>query len=170
MKTLNKLLTTAVLLVCSLTSSAQTSVDLYRIDNTGGQTNIRNAPGGKIVDALPFDNEYNMLIDKIQNGWCHIVGGVVTPFDQSDRQLKGSTTGYWIHSSVVGATGMGDGGVKLYATPSKKAKVVFRSTDWTVVRPVEIKGDWIKVRVDGKKTTGWMRIDELCSNPVTNCC
>ena len=146
-------------------------LDLYRIDKDGEKTNIRNAPNGKIVDSLKPDGIYNMYIDNIQNGWCHIYNDEVWEIDkETPTQLKGSSNGYWIHNSVIGASGLGAGGVTLYATPSDKSKVVFKSTDYTTIHPVEIKGEWVKVYVGSSKTQGWMKISDICSNPVTNCC
>lgn len=144
-------------------------IEMIRFDEDG-DTNVRNAPGGKVVDKIPAGGSYTLLIDKIQNGWCHIWKGETVEEEEGVvRKFKGATD-YWIHSSVIGANGLGDGGVTLYTTPSKKSKVAYKSTDWTIIRPVEIKGEWLKVRVDGKKTEGWIRRDEICSNPLTNCC
>ena len=146
-------------------------LDLYVMDKSGEATNIRNAPNGKVVATLAPDGIYNLCIDKIQNGWCHIHNDEVLEFDSDGpRELKGSNSGYWIHNSVIGASGLGAGGVTLYATPSDKSKVVFKSTDFTAIHPVEIKGEWVKVYVGTTKTQGWMKISEICSNPVTNCC
>lgn len=141
---------------------------LYVIDSS--DTNIRNAPGGKVVCKLPLlDEGYIVCIDRIEKGWCHIVGTAIEPAIDGDTvKLTGSTTGYWIHNSLLAGKGMGDGAVTLYASKSKHSKVVLKTNDWTEFTPIEISGEWVKVKV-GKKT-GWMRIDEVCSNPVTNCC
>lgn len=145
--------------------------EFYRVDKEGEATNLRNAPGGKVVAKLESEGIFNFYIDKIQNGWCHIQGDKVFEMSEDDpRILSGSTTGYWIHSSVVGATGMGAGGVELFAQPDKSAKVVYKSDDWTIIHPVEIKGNWIKVTVGNTKTQGWINVLDVCSNPVTNCC
>lgn len=146
-------------------------IDLYRIDKDGEKTNIRNAPNGKVVTALESEGIFNMFIDKIQDGWCHIMGDVVYEMSESHaRYLEGSSNGFWIHNSVIGASGMGAGGVTLRMEPSSTAKVVFKSDDYTVIHPVELKGDWIKVSVDKTKTQGWIHKSDICSNPVTNCC
>lgn len=144
-------------------------IEMIRFDNDG-KTNVRNAPGGKVVDSIPEGGSYTLFIDKIQNGWCHIWKGETVEEEEGvTKKFKGATD-FWIHSSVIGANGMGDGRVTLYSTPSKSSKVVYKSKEWTIIRPVEIKGKWLKVRVDGKKTEGWIRTDEICSNPLTNCC
>ena len=37
------------------------------------------------------------------------------------------------------------------------------------LRPLEIRGKWIKVVTTDKRYTGWMPIDRICSNPLTTC-
>ncbi|MBQ0049049.1 MAG: hypothetical protein KBT12_02250 [Bacteroidales bacterium] len=141
---------------------------LYLVDKS--DTNVRNAPGGKVVCQLPCIEEgYILQVDRIEKGWCRVVGNIVEPtLDEEQVKLTGSSTGYWIHNSLLFAKGMGDGGLTLYAEKSKRSKVVLKTTEWTEFNPIEISGKWVKVRV-GKKT-GWMLISEVCNNPLTNCC
>lgn len=144
------------------------NLGLYLVDSS--DTNVRNAPGGKVVCKLPLLEEgYILYVDRIEKGWCRIADDEVLPtLDDKVVKLEGSSTGYWIHNSLLFAKGMGDGGVTLYAEKSQRSKVVLKTTDWTEFTPLEISGKWVKVRV-GKKS-GWMPIDEVCNNPLTNCC
>lgn len=148
------------------------AVELYQV----GVGKICNAPNGKVVDKLPKDGNYIMLIDKIVDGWCHIEDGraVCAACAEQDEvySFHGSTSGYWIHNSVIGAKGLGSGGITLYTSPSEKSKVTFKSDDYTIFHPIELHGEWLKVYVTvrGVKKEGWMKTDNICSNPLTNCC
>lgn len=151
----------------------QTSLlEVYCTDKSGEATNIRNAPNGKVIDRLKAGNDYTMYIDKVQNGWCRIYGGWVSDAtgEEDDRQLEGDEGGWWIHNSVVGASGIGNGGVTLHESPNAKSRIVFRSNDYTLIHPVEIRCEWVKVIVDGTKEQGWMLKKDICSNPLTTCC
>ena len=148
----------------------KTIFEFYRTDKEGEATNLRDAPNGKVVGSIPAEGEWCMSIDKIVNGWCHIFAGNISSAENEDETIITKNADLWIHSSVIGASGMGDGKVKLYASPSNSSSVVFESTDWTLIHPVEINGEWIKVKVDGTKKEGWIHLDEICSNPLTNCC
>lgn len=167
---MKKMLMVIVGLVMSAAAFAQTSFEVYVYDQQGGKTNIRNAPNGKVVASLEQNDEYNMVVTECKNNWWRIDGGKVFPFEANEIRLKGSTTGYWIHSSVIGFTGQGEGGVTLYQSPNKKSKVVVRTKNWTMVRPIGVQNGWVKVRVDGTKKEGWMPMNQICANPVTNCC
>lgn len=145
-------------------------LELYTTDTNGEKTNIRNAPNGKVVDALPIGGAYSMFIDKIQNGWCHIYGGVVYEAEADEsRILEGDADDYWIHNSVIGATGKGSGSVTLRKSPTANAQVVFQSQPDAVIHPIEVSGDWVKVNIAQTKTQGWMLIKDICSNPLTTC-
>ena len=82
--------------------------------------------------------------------------------------LTGSSNGYWIHSSVIGFAGMGEGYVTLREAPNSKAKIVSRRKD-VIVHPLEIRGKWVRVRGRNTKRVGWMPAAEICANPYTNC-
>lgn len=141
--------------------------DMYIV----GDDNIYNAPNGKVACKLPNKGEFSVVFDRIENGWCHIVGDTAYENEQAeDHRLTGSSNGYWIKSSSLCATGMGDGSVTLYASPDKKAKVVVKTDDWTEFNPIEIRGEWLKVRVKKTNKEGWIHGDDICSNPLTNCC
>ena len=64
------------------------------------------------------------------------------------RKLKGSATGYWIHYSVLGMGTRNYGGQTLYIrqSPSANAPVVFKFKEEEILRPMDIKGDWVKVQ------------------------
>ena len=65
-----------------------------------------------------------------------------------------------------------NGGQHLFlrSSPSAKARVVYTIKAETILRPVEIKGDWVKVKTSDGKGFGWIQAEWLCGNSVTNCC
>lgn len=145
--------------------------DIASFYGTEPKINIRTAPNGKIVYTTPQTGSYCFNIIKVENGWCLIDGNSIYEAEESiDTDLKGSDTGYWVHSSCIGAKGVGAGGVTLYASPDEKSQVAFKSDDETLIEPIEIRGEWVKVRASASKKEGWMRNDMICSNPLTNCC
>lgn len=151
--------------------SENAACELYVADGSSTATNIRNAPGGAIVDKLPMEGEFTVIFDRIENGWCHIVGNtVLEEMDNKEYTLKGSANGYWIHSSVLEGKGMGDGRVTLYAEPDETSEVVVSTDDYTPFTPVKIQGIWLKVRTVESKKEGWIKINAVCSSPLTNCC
>jgi SH3-like domain-containing protein len=64
------------------------------------------------------------------------------------------------------------GGQTLYLrkSPSASAPVVYKFKEEITLRPMEIKGDWVKVQTSDGKFTGWIEEEWLCGNALTNCC
>lgn len=150
---------------------AQASISVFVSDE--GPTNVRNKPKGDIAMQLPNEGSMCFLLEKPTNGWWK----VVELWDAEDEDnptatLHGSTTGeYWVHYSVVGIGTRNYGGERLTLRekPSAKAKAVYSFTDEILLRPIDIKGSWVKVKAPNGKI-GWIHEDWLCSNPLTNCC
>ena len=38
------------------------------------------------------------------------------------------------------------------------------------LRPIDVKGSWVKVKTTDGKHEGWIESDWLCGNSLTNCC
>lgn len=152
---------------------AQTIVSAYIVDNNGAFTNIRNAPNGKIVHRISTKATVDFALMTPRNGWWRIEGDSYSNYDtESEVKLTGSKTGYWIHYSCLGFCTRNYGGEKMYlrATPSLKGKVVYTfSEPETLLRPVDAKGDWTKVKTGDGKHEGWIENVWICSNPVTTC-
>ena len=147
------------------------SLDVFTADNNGKFTNVRNAPKGKVVDKIPTNENAMIGVEKPTNGWWKIVGDTYDTGD-SEGKLKGSTTGYWIHYSVLGTRTRNYGGQTLYLrqSPSASAPVVYKFKEEIVLRPIDIKGEWVKVQTADGKFTGWIEEEWLCGNALTNCC
>ena len=135
---------------------------------TDSKANIRTAPNGKIVKTLSGEGEYTVEVYEMKDGWCRIAPTVYENTVGNDIKLKGSANDqYWIHNSCLGANGRSE--TKLRATPDMNGKVLMKVTEDTLVRPLEIRGLWIKVRDVKSKKEGWVLDEELCSNPLTTC-
>ena len=171
---------TAAILLHFLSSHAQT-IDVYIVDNNGPYTNIRNTPNkGKVVDRISVNVCAMLSLEKPTNGWWRIVGDsyeAITDEENSDSDfkkyhLKGSSTGYWIHYSVIGLGTRNYGGqhLPLRAEPHQTSAVTYTLKEEQIVRPVNVKGDWVKVKTIDGKGIGWIEAKWLCSNPLTNCC
>lgn len=154
----------------SVSVNAQ-SLGVFTYDSNGKFTNVRNAPKGKVIDKVPTDVRAMIGVEKPTNGWWKIVGNT---YDTGDEEgvLKPSATGYWIHYSVLGMGTRNYGGQTLYIrqSPSANAPVVFQFKKEIVLRPMDIKGEWVRVQTSDGKYTGWIEADWLCGNSLTNCC
>ena len=172
---MKKLFLTTVMMVIALSVYAQTVAHAYIFDNSGTPTNVRNAPKGKVVQTLPdIDGGYGVTLLEVKNNWWRIdpVIDIYGDEDEDFVQLKGSNTGYWVHYSVLGFTIAGDYENVLRETPSPKGKPLKLGFSYLVetgLRPLEIRGEWIKVITTDKRYTGWMPIDRICDNPLTTC-
>ena len=170
---MKKILLMALFAIASISAFSQNPVTVCISDNTGSPTNVRNAPNGKIVYQIPQDLSCTVDIISVKNGWWKITPEVDTwGDDETTILLKGSSTGYWLHKSMLGFAISGDSEGCLRVAPSNSAKAVkVLRSDYAdlVLEPLMIKGSWIKVVTKDKKYTGWMPIDRICYNPLTTC-
>ena len=159
------------------TEAADASIDdmlTAFLADEGQGTDILNKARGATVLTLSSDNEYVINVTAAQDGWWKIleiwqVGGD----DDSEVVLEGSDTGeYWIHHSALGlgTRNYGYQELSLRDAPEEEANVVFTFNEELVLMPLDIQGDWVKVKVDGYDIVGWIEAEWLCSNPLTNCC
>lgn len=162
----------ALAFVC-LVGYAQ-SLSVYISDGNGEFTNVRSGPKGKVVDKIPTSKIVMLEVVSPQDGWWQIDGGEVycTGDDDETITLKGSSTGYWIHHSVIGLDTRNYGGqtLRLRKSPDAKSAVVFSFKEEMHVMPLEVRGDWVKVKTGDGKHIGWIEAEWLCDNPLTNCC
>ena len=150
---------------------AQGVVEVYTYDNDGSYTNIRSAPSGRVVYKIPTSESVEMSVTSPRNGWWKIVGGSYFDIDQNDRIMSGSSSGYWIHYTCIGAETRNYGGQKLYlrATPSSRGRVTYSFTDGIILRPIDVKGNWVKVKTEDGRHQGWISKDWLCASIFTTC-
>lgn len=172
---MKKIILTTLIMVITLSVYAQTGAGAFICDNSGTATNVRNAPNGKVVQKLPdIDGGYVVSLLEVRNKWWKVDPVVDIYGDEEDEnvRLKGSKTGYWLHYSVLGLGIAGDHENVLRETPSPKGKVLKVEPSYLfeiVLRPLEIRGEWIKVVTSDNRYTGWMPIDKICYNPLTTC-
>lgn len=157
--------------VMAIAVYAQASIAVFVADD--GPTNVRNKPSGDIAMQLPTDGSMCLLLEKPTNGWWKVVDvWDAENEDNPSANLHGSTTGeYWVHHSVIGVGSRNYGGEKLVLRekPNAKAKAVYSFTEEILLRPIDIKGSWVKVKAPNGKI-GWIQDEWLCDNPLTNCC
>ena len=173
---MKKIILTTLIMVMTLSVNAQTGAGAYICDNSGTPTNVRNAPNGKVVQKLPdVDGGYVVSLLEARNKWWQIDPVIEIYGDDDDNtvRLKGSKTGYWVHYSVLQFNIAGDPENVLRETPSPKGKPLkFAEPSYLFevgLRPLEIRGKWIKVITSDNRYTGWMPIDKICDNPLTTC-
>lgn len=166
-----KLFVLLMMMTCLSVGVSAQSLGVFTYDNSGKFTNVRNAPKGKVVDKIPTEVCAMIGVEKPTNGWWKIIGDT---YDTGDDEgtLKGSTTGYWIHYSVLAMGTRNYGGQTLYIrqSPSASAPVVYKFKKEIQLRPMDIKGEWVKVQTTDGKYTGWIEEEWLCGNSLTNCC
>ena len=172
---MKKFFLTILIMVITMSVHAQTGANAYIFDESGTPTNVRNAPNGKVVQKLPvIDGGYVVSLLEVKNKWWKIDPVVDIYGDEDDEQvnLKGSKTGYWVHYSVLGFNIAGEHENVLRETPSAKGRPLKVESSYLfeiALRPLEIRGEWIKVITSDKRYTGWMPIDKICYNPLTTC-
>ena len=172
---MKKFFLTTLMMVIVMSVFAQRSAGAYICDDSGTPTTIRNAPNGKVVKKLPdIDGGYVVSLLEVKNNWWRIDPIIDIYGDEEEDcvQLKGSKTGYWIHYSVLQFNIAGDHENVLRETPSPKGKLMQLEPSYLFevgLRPLEIRGKWIKVITTDKRYTGWMPIDKICDNPLTTC-
>jgi len=175
---MKKVLLLIIVLLSSAAAVAQEAVEAdawmsVYLSDSDVTTNIRNSPRGKIAMTLSCDAEYMLNLTTPQNGWWKIHDIWQVGDDDKEITLQGSDTGeYWIHYSVIGVGTRNYGGqcLTLRAAPNENAKSVYTFTDEIILCPMDIQGDWVKVKVPNTNIIGWIEAEWLCSNPLTNCC
>lgn len=175
---MKKMILTLLTMAVALSVNAQSGAKAYAyiFDSSGTATNVRNAPNGKVMQKLPeIDGGYVVALLEVKNQWWKIdpVVELYGDYDEDESiKLKGSSTGYWVHYSVLGFTIAGDNENVLRETPSPNGKPLKLGATYleeTGLRPLETRGEWIKVITADKRHTAWMPIDRICSNPLTTC-
>ncbi len=169
---MKKILLIAILFATALTAGAQSTFTAFLSDDDV-MTSIRNSPKGAAVIWLSSEDFYVFDLATPRNGWWRVVSFWNAENYDEDTSLEGSNTGeYWIHYSVLAVDTRNYGGQTIYlrAAPDEDAAVVAQYDEEMRFRPVDIQGDWVKVKLDNTDIVGWIEAEWLCSNPLTNCC
>ena len=170
---MKKIVLLAVLLVTAFTVGAQEKMLIAFLDCDPPCSSILNKPSGATVMTLSYDEPYLFTLSSPQDGWWKINDLWNAADDEDTTSLAGSDTGeYWIHYSALGLGTSNYGGQELHlrAAPDPEADIVFTFNQELMLMPLDVQGDWVKVKVDGDDIIGWIEAEWLCSNPLTNCC
>lgn len=159
--------------------SVELLLDVYILDNDGSPyTNLRDAPRGNIVLQLP-NGTYALYLSEFRNGWWKVedIWEADADYDEDGNSLGitlDEEKSYWVHYSVIASGTRNYGGQRLCLRqkPSAKARPTYWFKTEINLRPIEIDptGNWVKVKTVDGKHTGWIELEMLCGNPVTNCC
>lgn len=168
---MKKILFFTLLLVTALTAGAQSTLNAFLWDNDE-MTNIRESPKGKVVMSLSADEPYVFELTTPSNGWWRVESFNNPANYDEDTSLEGSSTGkYWIHYSVIAVSSRNYGGEDVYLrdAPDEDANFVAVFNEEVILRPMDIVGDWVKVKLDNTEIVGWIEVEWLCGNPLSNC-
>lgn len=169
---MKKLFFLVAMLACTMLAGNAQSLEVYLSDTDGPYTNVRKAPKGTVVARLSTSDPVMFAVESPKDGWWKISGGTYWIPDEDVVTLKGSTTGYWVHSSVLalGTRNYGGQRLTLRQSPADGSKAVYSFSKEIEVRPLDLKGDWVKVKTMDGKHVGWIEAEWLCGNALTNCC
>ena len=130
-------------------------------------TNLRSAPSGEVLGVMPFSPGPRMvLVLESQKGWFR-----VRPFPVAEYELEGASTAPnegWMHGSVLALCPCPseDGDPWLYVAPRWQAETDVRIPGASPLRPLERKGEWLKVRAvkNGKAVERWMHAQQASAS------
>ena len=93
-------------------------------------------------------------------------------FDGLESEIVANSDGSsWIHYSVIafGTRNYGRGTLQLREEPSETIRTTYSFGEEILPRPLEIRGEWVKVEAIDKKHQGWIQSLWLCGNALTSC-
>lgn len=163
-----------MLLVCpSMFAQAEFDneiLSVYILDSDGPVTNLRDKPKGAVVGQIPTTETVILNLDMAENGWWHLVNGEVWTVE-NDSIIVVNDGDAWIHNSVLGVATRNYGGerLNLREAPNETSKVAHSFSEEIQVRPIDITGEWVRVKTLDGKHSGWIQREWLCGNPLTNC-
>jgi len=140
------------------------SVNLFAVDQDK-VSNVRMGPSSEAAVEARIDPSYAVLhVTGVNGNWFH-----VTRIDDAETDMKMFEGSGWVHRSLLGLS-VASGEHWLMDRPdAASAKRILKLTpDGNRLDPVDCKGEWLKVTVDGKHT-GWIDRPAQCSNPMTTC-
>lgn len=142
-------------------------------DTQAGDTNLRNGPKGDVVCQLDKKGTYLLSVCAVQDGWWRICANQISVYETENEGVAAirKSGDAWIHSSVIAMDTRNYGGQKLHLRdrPSREGRIVYSFTKEILLRPLEWRGEWVKVQTVDKKHQGWIHSQWLCGNPLTTC-
>lgn len=139
------------------------AVDVYVVDQDQ-TSNVRLAPSADAGIEARIDPAYAVVrLTGISGNWFRV--GKIQDADSDMVLFDGDG---WMHRSLLGLSVAG-GEHWLLSAPAATARRVMKLTpDGNQLEPLDCRGDWLKVRVDGT-AEGWIDRATQCSNPMTTC-
>ena len=150
--------------ICPAWAADVSPVPALVADADPAGTNLRSAPSGKVAAVMPFASGPRIvLVLESQKGWF-----CVTPFPVEEYEVEGASTvpaEGWMHGSVLALCPCPseDGDPWLYTAPNWQAMTDVRLPGASPLRPLERKGEWLKVRTekDGKAVERWVHEQQV---------
>ncbi len=168
MKKLSLLFAAAVLFLFAAPCLAEVSaVPALVSDADPAGTNLRSAPSGDVLGAVPFSpGPRIVLVLESKKGWFR-----VKPFPVEEYEVEGAYTAPaegWMHGSVLALCPCPseDGDPWLYTAPNWQAETDIQLPGASPLRPLERRGEWLKVRAvkNGKAVERWMHAQQASAS------
>lgn len=136
-------------------------------DETG--TNIRKSPGGEVVMQIKKEGgneEYFLHVIEAQDGWFKLE----STFEGMEDVFEIPGGVGWIHGSVIAVDTRNYGGqtLNLLSEPETGEIISSITQEAYGLNLKDLCGEWAQVDYNG--IVGWIEIEWLCGNPLTNCC
>lgn len=148
----------------------------YINDSDGEYTNIRNAPGGKIVFQLPTKRTYLINLSDFQKGWWKINELILINKNEEEVPYTiPSCAEYWIHTSCINSEIKGDGSISfaLLSEPYEGSLIVENypaGTAPSIYKILDLSSDkyYLMVKLnDGN--VGWIPTNIVCYSYFSVC-
>ncbi|MCQ2217475.1 MAG: SH3 domain-containing protein [Paludibacteraceae bacterium] len=141
------------------------------LDGHAGAIEIMDSPSEKrnVIMTLPAQSVCQLVVNGVSNQWW-FVASKISMIEPEEKYLELSEGG-WIHSSAIAVSTRNYGGQKLTfrESPEADAKEVYSFTEEMVLEPIDMSGEWVKVKTGDGAHEGWIEAVMLCGNAVSNC-
>ncbi len=145
------------------------SCEAYVIDPDKNGLNVREKgdKNAAIVAKIPFNEEGTIvrLKNTTNTGWVTISKAT----DLNDKSVLKKDGFVFAQKLGVSIAGYQTGKAAIYESPNAQSKVLHSIISGNNVVVVDCKGKWLKVKHLQMNITGWLRPEDQCPNPVTNC-
>ena len=131
-------------------------------------TNVRVAPSGEVACVMPFASGPRIVrVLESKKGWFRVL-----PFPIEEYEIEGASTvpaEGWMHGSVLALCPCPseDGDPWLCTAPRWDAETDMRVPGASPLRPLERKGEWLKVRTsqNGNSVERWVNEQQVTPSP-----
>lgn len=141
------------------------------LDGHAGAIEIMDSPSEKrnVIMTLPAQSVCQLVVNGVSNQWW-FVASKISMIEPEEKLLELPGEG-WIHSSALAVSTRNYGGEKLTfrENPEADAKEVYSFTEEIVLKPIDMSGEWVKVKTGDGAHEGWIEAAMLCGNAVSNC-